>query len=169
MIAYNTKIQKIKTLYNKYKNTLLPIIVIVFGIFLLFYWTHLFFKIKIENIKNNIATKKEQIIKANEAYQQFIINSKKQRLQVTGGLLSFMQIFGRSLKLEQNMTSLKPKPTNIGSEGISVRIEQLTLNDIVEILTQLDKYNNLNIEVFNLTKRFDNPKRADIYLEINKL
>jgi len=169
MIAYNTKIQKIKTLYNKYKNTLLPIIVIVFGIFLLFYWTHLFFKVKIENIKTNIDIKKEQLIKANEAYQQFIINSRKQRLQVTGGLLSFMQMFGRSLKLEQNMTSIKPKPTNIGTEGISVRIEQLTLNDIVEVLTQLDKYNNLNVEVFNLTKRFDNPMRADIYLEINKL
>jgi len=169
MIAYNTKIQKIKTLYNKYKNTFLPIIVIILGIFLLFYWTHLFFKVKIENIKTNIDIKKEQLIKANEAYQQFIINSRKQRLQVTGGLLSFMQMFGRSLKLEQNMTSIKPKPTNIGTEGISVRIEQLTLNDIVEVLTQLDKYNNLNVEVFNLTKRFDNPMRADIYLEINKL
>jgi len=169
MIAYNTKIQKIKTLYNKYKNTFLPIVVIILGIFLLFYWTHLFFKVKIENIKTNIDIKKEQLIKANEAYQQFIINSRKQRLQVTGGLLSFMQMFGRSLKLEQNMTSIKPKPTNIGTEGISVRIEQLTLNDIVEVLTQLDKYNNLNVEVFNLTKRFDNPMRADIYLEINKL
>jgi hypothetical protein len=169
MITYSTKIQKIKTLYNKHRNTFLPIVVIILGIFLLFYWTHLFFKVKIENIKTNIDIKKEQLIKANEAYQQFIINSRKQRLQVTGGLLSFMQMFGRSLKLEQNMTSIKPKPTNIGTEGISVRIEQLTLNDIVEVLTQLDKYNNLNVEVFNLTKRFDNPMRADIYLEINKL
>jgi hypothetical protein len=120
-------------------------------------------------MKTTIASKKEQIIKANEAYQQLLINSKKQRLQVTGGLLSFMQSFGRALKIEQNITSLKPKPTNTGSEGISVRIEQLTLHDMIEILSQLDKYSNLKIEVLNLTKRFDNPMRADIYLEIDKL
>jgi hypothetical protein len=168
-MKYKFDLDKIKTLYNKNKNILLPLVAIVVGIFLIFYWTHLFFKLRIEHIKADIVTRKEQIVKTNKIYQQILIDSKRQRLQVTGGLLSFMQIFGRSLKLEQNMTSLKPKPTNIGTEGISVRIEQLSLNDIVEILSQLDKYSNLNIEVFNLTKRFDNPMRADIYLEINKL
>lgn len=168
-MTYKLDLEKIKDLYNKHKNSLLPVIAIIVGIFLIFYWTHLFFKLRIEHIKADIVTTKEQIVKANEIYQQFLKNKKKQQLQVTGGLLSFMQIFGRSLKLEQNITSLKPNPTNIGTESISVRIEQLTLNDIVEILSQLDKYNNLNIEVFNLTKRFDNPMRADIYMEISKL
>ena len=168
-MEYKLDLEKIKGLYNKHKNTFLPVLAIIVGIFLIFYWTHLFFKLKIEHIKADIVTKKEQIVKANEIYQQFLKNNKKHRLQVTGGLLSFMQIFGRSLKFEQNMTSLKPKPTNVGTEGVSMRIEQLTLNDIVEILSQLDKYSNLNIEVFNFTKRFDNPMRADIYMEINKL
>ena len=169
MSPFGAEIEKIKNLYNKNKNHFLLSITVIIGIFLIFYWTHLFFKYKIEGIKTSIATKKEQIIKANELYQQLLISSKKQRLQVTGGLLSFMQSFGRSLKIEQNMTSLKPKPTNIGSEGVSVRIEQLTLHDIVEVLSQLDKYSNLKIDIFNLTKRFDNPMRADIYLEIDKL
>jgi hypothetical protein len=168
-MKYNYYLENIKNLYVKKKKSLLPTIGVIVGIFLIFYWTHLFFSLKIDHIKNAIESKKEQIVKANELYQQLLINNKKQKLQVTGGLLSFMQLFGRSLKLEQNMTSLKPKSTNLGSEGISVRIEQLALSDIVEILSQLDKYSNLNIEVFNLTKRFDNPKRADIYLEISKL
>ena len=168
MNPISIEIEKIKDLYNKNKNRFLPIFTIVISIFLIFYWSHLFFKYKIENMKTTIASKKEQILKANEAYQQLLTNSKKQRLQVTGGLLSFMQSFGRALKIEQNMTSLKPKPTSTGSEGISVRIEQLTLHDIIEVLSQLDKYSNLKIEVLNLTKRFDNPMRADIYLEIDK-
>ncbi|MDY6820244.1 MAG: hypothetical protein SVN78_01305 [Deferribacterota bacterium] len=124
---------------------------------------------KIDSINEEITNTKKTVTNANELYQRYKLQTNERSLQVGGGLLSFIQSFSRSLKLENNITSLRPNPTSTGNEGVSVRIEELTLYDIVEILTKLEKYSNLKIEVFNLAKRFDNPKKVDIYLEITKI
>lgn len=158
-----------KLFYQKNKDLILIITAVVVGVFLLFYWTHLFFQSKRTHILSKIEAKKEQLVKASELYKELQNVTQNGYSNVTGGLLSFVQSFGKTLQIEKNITSLKPRPAADGLEGISVRIEQLSLSDLLNIVSMLEKYNNISIEVFNLSKRFDNPMRADIYMEIIKV
>ena len=154
---------------NKNKDDILAIIIASVMIFLLFYWTHLFFESKRKNIISKTQLKHNLVLKVNDLYSKFQMDKDGKNKMISGGLLSFVQKVGNDLGMEEKIASLKPKTAQGDRSAVSVRFEQLNLNDIINILSRIDAYSDLEIDSLSLNRRFDDKNLADLYMEISKM
>jgi len=156
-----------KQLFNNNKETLLYFIIAAGAVFLLFYWTHLFFQSKIEGMKNETETVQEKVIEAEQLLRLMRSGSTKES-RLDSGLLSFVQNTGKSLNIENKIISVKPKSSSQFNEAVTLKIENLDLKEILNIIQQIDKYSNLIVTSLSLDKRYDNPGLANMALDIGK-
>lgn len=156
-----------KQLFNNNRETLLYIVIAAGAVFLFFYWTHLFFQNKIESMKNETETVQEKVVEAEQLLKLMqSADSRKSRLD--SGLLSFVQNTGKSLNIENKIISVKPKSSSQFNEAVTLKIENLNLNEILNIIQQIDKYSNLIVTNLSIDKRYDNPGLANMALDIGK-
>ncbi len=153
---------------DKKKEALLVSIVVIASMILIFYWIHLAFNKVINDKTAQIKVYKDKINKVRVLTEQ--LNTGDNHLKrINGGLLSFLQNQTKRLKLESKLTVIKPRLTDTGVEAAMIRFEKLKLNEIMDILQLLDLYADLKVKTMELTRRFDNPKTADLNMEILRL
>ncbi|TYB32656.1 MAG: hypothetical protein FXF49_10395 [Flexistipes sinusarabici] len=156
-----------KQLFNNNRETLLYFIIAGGAVFLLFYWTHLFFQSKIESMKNETETVQEKVIEA-EQLLKLIRSGGSRESRLDSGLLTFVQNMGKSLNIENKIISVKPKSSSQFNEAVTLKIENLNLNEILNIIQQIDKYSNLIVTSLSLDKRYDNPGMANMAIDMGK-
>jgi len=156
-----------KQLFNNNRETLLYIVIAAGAVFLLFYWTHLFFQNKIESMKNETEAVQEKVVEA-EQLLKLMQSADSRESRLDSGLLSFVQNTGKSLNIENKIISVKPKSSSQFNEAVTLKIENLNLNEILNIIQQIDKYSNLIVTNLSIDKRYDNPGLANIALDIGK-
>jgi len=153
--------QKIK--FNK--NEIYLMLIFLGLIFILFYWTKLYFDNSYEKKLVEISQLQNQYKKINSLYLKTKVATKK----LNESLLVFIQDMVSQHNLTDKMTSLKPQNVSTSYESVILRIENLGLDEIVGIIKDIDKYSNIKFTQINQTRRFDNDKKADLVLEIVKL
>lgn len=156
-----------KSLFEANREKIMTAFVAVAGIFLLFYWTHSGFESARLETKAAVEQLESKVEKA-RALTAKVAQQSKQANPLKTGLLSFVQTQVGSLNLSDKLQTVKPLISSNTSETVSVRLENMTIDEIGLFLTTVEKFDNLAVKSFTLAKRFDNPQRADISLEILK-
>lgn len=156
-----------KQLINSNRETLLYFIIAAGAVFLIFYWTHLFFQSKIESMKNETETVQEKVMEA-EQLLKLMRSSDSKESRLDSGLLTFVQNMGKSLNIENKIISVKPKSSSQFNEAVTLKIESLNLNEILNIIQRVDKFSNLIVTNLSISKRYDNPKLANMAIDIGK-
>lgn len=152
---------------NFNKEHILYFIALFGVIFLIFYWSHLFVESKIESMQNDISSMEEKIEESGRLLS--LINSgTNNKSSVNTGLLSFVQNLGKNENVENKIISVKPKSTSNYNEAVSLKIEKVNLNELTSIVSSLDKYSNIIITSISIDKRYDDPKFANMSIEIGK-
>ncbi|WP_022852202.1 hypothetical protein [Limisalsivibrio acetivorans] len=148
------------------KETVLIWVVIVTAVFLLFYWTHLFFQSQKEGYIASTAAVAERTEKAAELAA--LVETGNGSRNVQSGLLSFVQAVSSRVGINSKIFDLKPISSPQGRETVSIKMQALNYSELVSFLERLDGYDNTGIRSFSMNKRFDNPQLVDINLEITK-
>ena len=74
----------------------------------------------------------------------------------------------RELKLEQNLTSIRPTQLGGGVEGVQILMESLDLPQMIDLLDQLEKRGGFSVLSFVLNHRMDDPQYADVQLVLTR-
>jgi len=156
-----------KQLFNNNRETLLYLIIAAGAIFLLFYWTHLFFQSKIEAMKNETEAVQEKVVEA-EQLLKLMRSGESTESRLDSGLLTFVQNMGKSLNIENKIISVKPKSSSQFNEAVTLKIENLNLSEILNMIQQIDKFSNLIVTNLSISKRYDNPDLANMAIDIGK-
>ncbi len=144
------------------------IILVIGAIFIIFYWTYLIIDTKIIEYHNRFAELYKQYIKIEKVVSQLQQNKKIRKNVLRGGLLSSFQNIAQKINLSDNIVSMKPN--NISKkESIIVRMQSLNYSELIKLLSRIDKYTNININLLSISKSFDNPDFVDITIEITKI
>jgi len=149
------------------KEKILIWFVIVFAVFFLFYWTHMFFASREDEYTQRQKSYTEQINKTAELIAE-ISSGANSTKKVDTGLLSFIQNTAARAGIAGRILDLKPVSGSSGAEVVTLRIQALNLNELNSFLDLVEGYQNLTIKNFALKKRFDDPTLADINLELVK-
>jgi len=115
-----------KQLINSNRETLLYFIIAAGAVFLIFYWTHLFFQSKIESMKNETETVQEKVVEA-EQLLKLMRSSDSKESRLDSGLLTFVQNIGKSLNIENKIISVKPKSSSQFNEAVTLKIESFSV------------------------------------------
>lgn len=170
----NISIQDIKTFdyknfYIQNKQQILTIFVVVMSIFFLFYWTNLFLSSKLtSSIEKADNTYKKLENVANMAGQIQFAKSRGVNA-MNQSLLVFIQNTGSSIGIADKIINLRPISASKGIEHVSLRIENLYYDELINYIRDIEKYDNLSIKVITFNKRYDNPKMIDASLEVVKM
>lgn len=170
----NISLQDIKTFdyknfYIQNKQQILTVFVVVMSIFFLFYWTNLFLSSKLtSSIEKADNTYKKLENVANMAGQIQFAKSKGVNA-MTQSLLVFIQNTGSSIGIADKIINLRPISASKGIEHVSLRIENLYYDELINFIRDIEKYDNLSIKVITFNKRYDNPKMIDASLEVVKM
>lgn len=170
----NISIQDIKTFdyknfYIQNKQQILTIFVVVMSIFFLFYWTNLFLSSKLtSSIEKADNTYKKLENVANMAGQIQFAKSRGVNA-MNQSLLVFIQNTGSSIGIADKIINLRPISASKGIEHVSLRIENLYYDELINFIRDIEKYDNLSIKVITFNKRYDNPKMIDASLEVVKM
>jgi hypothetical protein len=159
----------VKDILIKNKEFFAGIFVIFTACILIFYWTHKIFNYFSSNISSETRVITEKILKAEILSQKIKSSQKSSGHVIKTSLLAFMQNKTANLGLEDKLIILKPKTDLKGIEGAVLRFERFNLNDFITLIELLDKYENIKIDSFIVTKRFDNPKLVNLNMEIYKI
>ncbi len=158
-----------KNFYIRYKQQILTIFVAIMGVFFLFYWTNLFLDSKlISAISKSENTYKKLENAANMAGQIQFAKSKGVNA-MTLSLLVFIQNTGTEIGISDKIVNLRPVGVSKGIEHVSLRMENLYYDELVNFLKSVERYDNLSIKVLNFNKRYDNPKMIDASIEVVKM
>ncbi|BAI80784.1 hypothetical protein DEFDS_1317 [Deferribacter desulfuricans SSM1] len=152
--------------FNANKEKIYILIIIIGLIFIIYNWNISYYKNKTEQLKKETETLKEKYSKVADLIRQ--TKSSKNLKKVNKSLLVFIQETTNSLNLSDKISSLKPQTTQNNIESVSLRIEQLNLNEIIKVLQYLDQFENISITKLNINKRFDDNTLADLTLEVVK-
>ena len=136
-------------------------------IFMLFHGINEFYGNKISRLNKELLLKMEKLQKVSRIYDE-IKNNPNQNLTDLS-LMVFLQDVTAKLHISENVVFLKPKTSDNQREMASMRIEKLSLDNIIAFLRELDKYSNINISQLSVTKRFDEPELADLNVDVSKL
>ena len=170
----NISLQDIKTFdyknfYIQNKQQILTVFVVVMSIFFLFYWTNLFLSSKLtSSIEKADNTYKKLENVANMAGQIQFAKSKGVNA-MTQSLLVFIQNTGSSIGIADKIINLRPISASKGIEHVSLRMENLYYDELINFIRDIEKYDNLSIKVITFNKRYDNPKMIDASLEVVKM
>lgn len=158
-----------KNFYIRYKQQILTIFVAIMGVFFLFYWTNLFLDSKLTSaISKSENTYKKLENAANMAGQIQFAKSKGVNA-MTLSLLVFIQNTGTEIGISDKIVNLRPVGVSKGIEHVSLRMENLYYDELVNFLKSVERYDNLSIKVLNFNKRYDNPKMIDASIEVVKM
>lgn len=158
-----------KNFYIRYKQQILTIFVAIMGVFFLFYWTNLFLDSKLTSaISKSENTYKKLENAANMAGQIQFAKSKGVNA-MTLSLLVFIQNTGTEIGISDKIVNLRPVGASKGIEHVSLRMENLYYDELVNFLKSVERYDNLSIKVLNFNKRYDNPKMIDASIEVVKM
>lgn len=144
------------------------IYVLIGGIvFLIFYWTNSYFAGAIAQSKLDLQDTKD---KSEKAVGLYIKSQSKagEKPRVTTGMMSFVQDTAKSIGLADRLGDIKPKDSAQG-EAVSFHIDSLTNNEVMEFLKLMESHSNISMTSVKITKRFDNEKRLNLYIEASKL
>lgn len=170
----NISLQDIKTFdyknfYIQNKQQILTVFVVVMSIFFLFYWTNLFLSSKLtSSIEKADNTYKKLENVANMAGQIQFAKSRGVNA-VNQSLLVFIQNTGSSIGISDKIINLRPIGSSKGIEHVSLRMENLYYDELINFIRDIEKYDNLSIKVITFNKRYDNPKMIDASLEVVKM
>lgn len=156
-----------KQLFSKNRETLLYFIIAAGVVFLIFYWTHLFFQSKIVAMKNETQTVQEKVVETEQLLKMMRSGNGKES-NLDSGLLSFVQNMGKDLNIENKIISVKPKSSSQFGESVTLKIENLNLSEILNVIQGIDKFSNLIVTNLSIDKRYDNPKLANMAIDIGK-
>lgn len=158
-----------KNFYIQNKQQILTVFVVVMSIFFLFYWTNLFLNSKLNSSiekADNTYKKLENV--ANMAGQIQFAKSKGVNA-MTQSLLVFIQNTGSSIGIADKIINLRPISASKGIEHVSLRIENLYFDELVNFIKEIEIYDNLSIKAITFNKRYDNPRMIDASLEVVKM
>lgn len=170
----NISLQDIKTFdyknfYIQNKQQILTIFVVIMSIFFLFYWTNLFLSSKLaSSIEKADNTYKKLENVANMAGQIQFAKSRGVNA-MNQSLLVFIQNTGSSIGIADKIINLRPISASKGIEHVSLRMENLYYDELINFIRDIEKYDNLSIKVITFNKRYDNPKMIDASLEVVKM
>lgn len=170
----NISLQDIKTFdyknfYIQHKQQILTVFVVIMSIFFLFYWTNLFLSSKLaSSIEKADNTYKKLENVANMAGQIQFAKSRGVNA-MNQSLLVFIQNTGSSIGISDKIINLRPIGSSKGIEHVSLRIENLYYDELINFIRDIEKYDNLSIKVITFNKRYDNPKMIDASLEVVKM
>ncbi len=170
----NISLQDIKTFdyknfYIQNKQQILTIFVVIMSIFFLFYWTNLFLSSKLaSSIEKADNTYKKLENVANMAGQIQFAKSRGVNA-MNQSLLVFIQNTGSSIGISDKIINLRPISASKGIEHVSLRMENLYYDELINFIRDIEKYDNLSIKVITFNKRYDNPKMIDASLEVVKM
>lgn len=158
-----------KAFYNRNKQQILTIFVAFMAVFFLFYWTSVFLNSKLtasETQAENTYKRLENV--ANMAGQIQFAKSKGVNA-MTLSLLVFIQNTGTEIGISDKIVNLRPVAASKDIEHVALRVENLYYDEFINLIKEIEKYNNLSIRVVNFNKRYDNPKMIDASIEVVKM
>lgn len=158
-----------KNFYIRNKQQILTIFVAVMGVFFLFYWTNLFLQSKLNSSINNTENTYKKLENAANMAGQIQFAKAKGVNAMTLSLLVFIQNKGTDLGISDKIINLRPVSASKGIEHVSLRMENLYYDELINFIKDIEKYDNLSIKVITFNKRYDNPKMIDASIEVVKM
>lgn len=158
-----------KNFYARNKQQILTLFVAVMGVFFLFYWTNVFLDSKLSSSLSKAETTYKKLENAANMAGQIQFAKSKGVNAMTLSLLVFIQNTGSEIGISDKIVNLRPVTASKGIEHVSLRMENLYYDELVNFLKAVEKYDNLSIKVINFNKRYDNPKMIDASVEVVKM
>lgn len=158
-----------KNFYIRNKQQILTVFVALMVVFFLFYWTNVFLDSKLSSSLSKAENTYKKLENAANMAGQIQFAKSKGVNAMTLSLLVFMQNTGSEIGISDKIVNLRPVTASKGIEHVSLRMENLYYDELVNFLKAVEKYDNLSIKVINFNKRYDNPKMIDSSIEIVKM
>ena len=158
-----------KNFYIRNKQQILTVFVALMVVFFLFYWTNVFLDSKLSSSLSKAENTYKKLENAANMAGQIQFAKSKGVNAMTLSLLVFMQNTGSEIGISDKIVNLRPVTASKGIEHVSLRMENLYYDELVNFLKAVEKYDNLSIKVINFNKRYDNPKMIDASIEVVKM
>ena len=158
-----------KNFYIRNKQQILTVFVVIMSIFFLFYWTNVFLDSKLSSSLSKAENTYKKLENAANMAGQIQFAKSKGVNAMTLSLLVFIQNTGSEIGISDKIVNLRPVTASKGIEHVSLRMENLYYDELVNFLKAVEKYDNLSIKVINFNKRYDNPKMIDASIEVVKM
>lgn len=159
----------IKDFYEKNRQKVLTVFVVLCGIFFIFYWTAGFINSKKSEHLASAAASYERLEKAAVLAAQI----KQGELAGGGnnmnmGLLAFVQTTGSNCGISNKLINIRPVTASGNIEHVSLRMENLFYDEFINFISKIEAYNNLKVKTLNFSRRYDNSSMIDASMEIIK-
>lgn len=158
-----------KNFYLRNKQQILTVFVALMVVFFLFYWTNVFLDSKLSSSLSKAENTYKKLENAANMAGQIQFAKSKGVNAMTLSLLVFIQNTGSEIGISDKIVNLRPVTASKGIEHVSLRMENLYYDELVNFLKAVEKYDNLSIKVINFNKRYDNPKMIDASIEVVKM
>ena len=158
-----------KNFYLRNKQQILTVFVALMVVFFLFYWTNVFLDSKLSSSLSKAENTYKKLENAANMAGQIQFAKSKGVNAMTLSLLVFIQNTGSEIGISDKIVNLRPVTASKGIEHVSLRMENLYYDELVNFLKAIEKYDNLSIKVINFNKRYDNPKMIDASIEVVKM
>ncbi len=130
-------------------------IIIIVSFFLIFFWTYSFFNSKIIQIKSRTYDLLNKIKKV-EILVKKLNNNKSNSYILNIDLLSFIQQISTENNIDNRITNLQTINSNNNTETVYVKFNSLNLTEILQIIKNIEIYDNLYIKKLLITKQPNN-------------
>lgn len=137
------------------------------SVFLLFFLTHTGFQAAAQNADSTRKSVESRIEKAAVLAAE-AQSSKGKSTVMNSGLLSFLQSSAEQSGMGNKVSSIRPKNLPGAREAATIRLENLTYNEALTFLMDVEQYTNLNTNNIRLSKRFDNNQFLNLVMDIIK-
>lgn len=161
-------LSSIKDFYDKNRQSVLTIFVVLCGIFFIFYWTDSIIEAKKKEYTASAKAGYEKLEKAAEyavKIKQTEVSGARNRVKDVS-LLAFAQNTGASAGIGEKLVNIRPITTSDKLEHVSLRLENLYYDELVNFISRLESYDNLRIKALSFTRRYDNPSMIDTGMEV---
>jgi len=115
----------------------------------------------------------KQVLQLQSDYQQLDrkLSSKERKIGGKGSLLTEMESMVSRLGFRDRLLAMRPRESSerqgMQVEAVSVRLESITLQQLVELLQSVERSSMLlNATGLQVRTRFDDPSRLDVDLEV---
>ena len=162
--------QYIRDSYDKNRQKVLTVFVIVCSIFFLFYWTSALINSKKTKYISSSAASYERLEKATR------LAAKIKQAELTGdgikmetGLLAFVQTAGSLVGIGNKLVNIRPVIATGNIEHVSLRMENVYYDEFINFLSKIEAYDNIRVKTMSFSRRYDNTQMIDVTMEIVKL
>ncbi len=153
--------------YEANKQKILIIFIVVTSVFFLFYWTFIFFNSKKEGYLASSDQLYTQVGKA-LGLKLTLEQSNNTVNEVKIGLLGFSQELANKKGVSTKLVTLRPIKSDQDFEHVNIRLESMYYTEVINVIAEFERYNNLWIKAVTLTPRYDDTKLVDINMEVVK-